>query len=108
SLGVSWRLHKENFLKDVKVIDELKLRASYGVIGNQGIPSYQTLLRLQSDEAQKTNYNFGNTIATGYAPVRIPNRDLTWEETKQTNVGLDYFMFNNRLKLIVDLYRKRT
>lgn len=108
SIGASWRIHKEDFLKDFKPISEFKLRTSYGIIGNQGIPSYQTLMLLQSDESAKTNYNFGNKVSTGYAPVRIANKDLTWEETKQLNIGVDYHMFDNRLKLNVDIYNKIT
>lgn len=108
SIGLSWRMQKEDWLKDIEQINNLKLRVSYGLTGNQAIPSYQTLLLLNSSESKKTNYNFGNTINPGYAPVNIPNKDLTWEQTKQLNFGLDLNMFTNRLNFVVDLYNKET
>ncbi|MDR0419365.1 MAG: TonB-dependent receptor, partial [Prevotellaceae bacterium] len=108
SLGLSWRVNKESFFKNIKSINELKLRTSAGITGNQGIPSYQTLLQVESGESRKTNYNFGNKISTGYAPARLPNTDLTWEQTKQYNAGLDLHMFDSRLMFTADIYRKET
>jgi TonB-linked SusC/RagA family outer membrane protein len=109
SLGLSWRMNKENFLADIEDLSELKLRASTGVAGNQSIPSYQTLGQYFTEEDPgRTNFNFGNNVNVGYAPVRIANKDLTWEETQQTNIGVDLGLFKNRFILVADIYRKDT
>jgi TonB-dependent starch-binding outer membrane protein SusC len=108
SVGLSWRASQEKWLKTMDQISDLKLRTSYGVTGNQSIPSYQTLLQLQSNEASKTNFNFGNSINSGYAPVGIPNQDLTWETTKQFNAGVDLSLFSNRVSFVADVYNKET
>lgn len=109
SLGLSWRIHKENFLENNEAVNEFKLRASIGVTGNQSIQPYQTLGQFYSQENPgRTNFNFGNNVNIGYAPVRLQNEDLTWEETLQTDIGIDLGLFKNRISFIVDVYQKDT
>lgn len=106
SAAVAWRLSEENFIKDIKAISNLKLRASWGKTGNQAIQPYQTLATVASG----FNYPYeGNSTANiGFALGRAANPDLKWESTEQTNVGIDLGLFDERLFATVDLYRKTT
>ena len=108
SASVAWRMSEESFMQDIGIINELKLRASYGVTGSQAIQALATrsrpLLGLQY------NYPFtGQTATIGIAPSnRIANPDLTWEKTAQTNAGIDLAMWSSRFTFSFDLYRKLT
>jgi TonB-linked SusC/RagA family outer membrane protein len=102
SAAFAWRVSDEPFLEDVSGLDELKLRVSYGLVGNPSIRPYNSLARL-SDQA----YPFGGTPGAGYFPVSIGNPDLTWEKTRQFNVGADVG-FWDRFRVIADYYQKRT
>jgi TonB-linked SusC/RagA family outer membrane protein len=102
SAALAWRVSDEPFMDAVGAVDELKLRASYGVAGNPGIRPYQSLARLTS-----TSYSFGGTLVSGYFPVGVQNPDLTWESTSQVDVGIDLGLWN-RMTLTADWYRKRT
>ncbi len=117
--AVSWKLHQEQFIKDLNLFDEFKLRASYGISGNQGISPYQTLSRygietFYTDGGWSTAIGPGYVI--GYTGVGgrykewggIPNKDLRWETTAQYNFGADFSFFNNRLGVTVDYYSKNT
>jgi TonB-linked SusC/RagA family outer membrane protein len=99
SVSVGWRLVEENFLSNVDLLSELKLRASYGTTGNQEIGnfSYQALI---------TGANYLDN--PGIALTQIPNPDLKWESTNQLNVGADIGILNNRVNLAVDYYIKKT
>ncbi len=99
SAAVAWRLSEENFLKDVKAIDNLKLRLSYGVTGNERIPSYQYMSNMEID--------YYNGVL-GLAPATIPNTNLKWETTKQYNVGIDLAVLKSRIIFTADAYLKIT
>ncbi|WP_082035984.1 SusC/RagA family TonB-linked outer membrane protein [Pedobacter lusitanus] len=101
--SAAWRLSGESFMSKLKAVSDLKLRASYGITGNQEIGQYQSLGALQTE-----SYNFGNVIAIGYAPNRIANPDLKWETTAQLNFGLDLGLFKNRITVTTDWYQKKT
>jgi len=106
SAAIAWKLSNENFLKDVKAINELKLRFSYGKTGNQGIGSYASLAKLSV-----YNYPFGGGVQTGIANdlyAGPANDKLKWETTSAYNLGLDLAMLNNRLNLTVEVYKKIT
>lgn len=117
--AVSWKAHNEDFIKNTEVFDELKVRLSYGISGNQGISPYQTLSRYgienyYDDGSWKTTIGPGY-ISGQYGPdyrynywAGIPNKDLKWETTGQLNLGLDMAFFNRRLRATVDVYRKTT
>lgn len=106
SAAIAWKLSNESFLKDVKAISDLKLRFSYGQTGNQGIGSYASLAKLSV-----YNYPFGGAVQTGIANdlyAGPANDKLRWETTSAYNLGLDLAMFNNRLNVSVEVYKKIT
>ncbi|SIO52308.1 SusC/RagA family TonB-linked outer membrane protein [Chitinophaga niabensis] len=101
--SVAWRVSNESFMHNVKAVSDLKIRASYGLTGNQEIGQYQSLGGLQTQ-----NYSFGNVLTVGYAPNRIGNPRLKWETTTQVDIGLDFALFNNRIQVTADWYQKKT
>jgi TonB-linked SusC/RagA family outer membrane protein len=101
--SVAWKLSEEDFIKNLNAFDELKLRVSYGKIGNQEISPYQSLAGLSN-----MSYIIGDKVYKGFAPSNIPNKDLKWETTAQTDVGLDFSLFNGRLNGTIDAYYKKT
>ncbi len=106
SAGIAWNISNERFLENSKVINNLKLRGSYGEVGNQGVGPYQTLDQLRTG----SNVSFGGgTLTTGLSlSTQLGNPDLKWETTEQMNIGVDLGMFNGRLSLTADYYKKNT
>lgn len=107
--SVGWRISEEKFFEDARDwVDNLKLRLSYGSLGNQNVESYYTFLRMISLHDFAT-FNFGSDIKAKYSSIGAPIADdLTWETAKQWNVGLDLSMFNNRLSATGDFYVRNT
>lgn len=105
SVALGWNVKNERFLEDSKVISGLKLRLSYGKVGNQAISPYQSLSKFET-----STYALNTTSAS--TVVRLssaaPNPDLKWETTKQSNIGVDMGFLNNRLNITADLYKKTT
>jgi TonB-linked SusC/RagA family outer membrane protein len=101
SLG--WNIFKEDFLRNSKIISNLKLRASYGTSGTTSIAPYGSLY-LQSPQNAVVN----GVIIGGVGPQSLGNPDLKWETTKQTDIGIDLGILKDRLSLTVDIYRKNT
>lgn len=101
--ALAWNIHNEDFLKDSKHISNLKLRTSIGQVGNASVPVQGALL-----DQQFSNYSFNGGISNGISPQNLENRDLTWETTTQTNVGLDIGLFDNTLNISADYYTKNT
>ena len=108
SAGLAWNVSNETFLKNVEAIDNLKLRLSYGVVGNQAISPYQSLNLLVT--GPKAAYSFdGGKLNPGVALSTLAgSSDLKWETTKQWNAGVDFSLFKGRLTLTADVYRKIT
>lgn len=105
SFSAGWRISQESFFTDaVSWVSDLKLRASWGKLGNQSIGDYpyQDLITLGQ------NYPFGNELKAGGAVTRIANKSITWETTKVTDVGLDLALFSNRLNFTADYFIKAT
>lgn len=96
----AWRMSEESFLKPVKWINELKVRASYGLTGNDGIGDFASL------GLYGAGYNYGGN--PGIAPTQLPNPDLKWETTAQTGLGFDISMFKSRVNLNFDVYYNHT
>ncbi len=104
SVSLGWRINEEGFMQDVDWIDELKLRAGYGVTGNQEISNYQSLARLSS--SGKFYYN-GQWI-NSYGPASNANEDLKWEKKSEFNVGLDFSVLKGRISGTLDYYNRTT
>lgn len=103
SAAAAWNIIKEPFLQNMGAISNLRLRASYGEVGNPAITPYQTLGSL----TQQT-YNYGGTTTTGLYPYSAPNPNLNWEYTATTNVGVDFGFWQNRLSGTLELYHSYT
>jgi TonB-linked SusC/RagA family outer membrane protein len=103
SFAVGWNLSEEPFIKNIAAIDQMKLRASWGAIGNQAITPYQTQALLG-----RTAYAWDNTAAYGYRPNSIGNPDLRWETSTTSNAGLDFSFFRGRLSGSAEYYVTRT
>ncbi|MEQ9287914.1 MAG: SusC/RagA family TonB-linked outer membrane protein [Cyclobacteriaceae bacterium] len=106
--ALAWRLSNEEFIKSVEAIDNLKLRVSYGVTGNQAIAPYQTLSAIQTGGTGLDYPTSGGALSVGSAFNRIANPDLKWEKTAQTDFGFDLSLFEGRLNLVADYYYKKT
>lgn len=103
--ALAWRISEERFMREnVKFIDNLKLRASYGITGNTALSPYQSLDRMSP---VKYIYN-GNTESVGYAPSGISNSQLKWETSSELDLGFDLGILNNRLGFTFDYYKKNT
>ena len=109
SASVAWRLSGEDFLKDVTWINDLKLRAGWGQQGNQsGLADYAWVQQYGTNYYDWTKTEFADATPTLGGKSNIGNKDLTWETTTQTNVGIDWSMFNSRLIVTLDGYYKYT
>lgn len=106
--GLAWRINQEDFLKDVNFLDNLKLRTSYGIVGNQEISSYQSMAQVDATSSRYTDYVFGGTLANGSRTSILAQPDLTWEKSRQFDLGLDFALFKNRLSGSIDGYYKYT
>ena len=104
SASVGWVVSDEEFLKDLRQVSFAKLRASYGVIGNNNIGNYTQYALVNNT----TNAVFGSNVATGANVISLANNKLGWETTKQFDLGLDLGLLNDRIQFIYDFYTKRT
>lgn len=93
SISAGWRISDESFMKNVKWIDDLKLRYDFGVTGNQNFDSYKSL----STYSSFGYYSYNNTAFHVWGPGKNTNPDLRWEKAKNQNIGLDFSLFNNRV-----------
>jgi len=100
-----WNMKQESFLRRVKDIDELSLRLSAGLTGNDAIAAYNSLERYASSTG---GYLFGGSQATSYYLDRIANPDLTWEKTFLANAAVDLSVLDGRLKVTVEAYSSFT
>ena len=105
AISASYNVGEENFLKG-GVFSTLKLRAGYGLQGNQAVRPYSTQILVRTDAGAR--YLFGNALQTGFVAATNENPDLKWETAAQANVGIDYGFANNRFSGVVDFYQKNT
>ncbi|SEA48870.1 TonB-linked outer membrane protein, SusC/RagA family [Pedobacter hartonius] len=109
SVALGWNVSNEDFLKNVKQIDNLKLRASYGTSGNQAVGVYQTLTTQGI-----TKYIYSGVTTTGLLSSSLGvngvlgNANLNWESTTGTNLGLDYSLFHSRISGSIEVYKTKT
>lgn len=106
SASLAWRMEQEEFLKDVSWLNQLKLRASYGVTGNQSIDPYSTFSMYGGGDFHYAD-GAGNQEST-LTVTNLPNDGLTWEKTSSWNIGFDFGLFRSRLTGTLDLYMKQT
>ncbi|HEY8896849.1 MAG TPA: TonB-dependent receptor [Niastella sp.] len=104
SVAVAWKIQEEDFLHQFDFIDELKLRASYGIIGSQSIANYLYITTFSNGG----DAIFGGVRTTSLAPSRVANPDLKWEAAKQADIGVDFAFFNRRLTGSIEYYDRRT
>ena len=103
SASVGWRISKESFFPELKWLSDFKLRASYGVTGNNNIGNYTSQAIINP-----SNYVLGNAISPGATIGSFPNSNLGWEQSKQLDIGTDISLFNGKLNLTAEYYRKLT
>ena len=113
SIALGWRMEQEEFMKGISWINQLKVRAGYGVTGNAAITPYQTKGLISS-----LFYPFGSSLAPGYVgyeamlgasgQVAMANQNMGWEKTKQWNFGVDFSILNGRISGIFDIYTSHT
>jgi len=119
AIALGWKLNKEDFMSDIKIISDLKLRGSYGVTGNQDVLgnnnlgssgaqsiAYPYLPVYQVSNAQ-AQYQFGNEYFNTLRPG-VYDKNLKWETTAQTNIGVDFGLFSDRITGTIDYYSKKT
>jgi len=104
--SIAWKLGNESFIKDLNIFSDLKLRASYGVVGNEAIRAYQTISAINS--GANYPYNGNDNTDLGFIIANPANPNLKWESTTQKNIGLDFSIFRGRLSATVDWYDKKT
>jgi TonB-linked SusC/RagA family outer membrane protein len=100
AVKLGWRVSEEDFLKNSNLINDLKFRATWGVSGNERIGDYLFT------GAIEPGFNYNGL--TGFAPTRLGNADVTWEETASTNIGFDLTMLDRRLEINADVWEKKT
>jgi TonB-dependent starch-binding outer membrane protein SusC len=105
SASAGWVVSDENFMKSSRAINFMKLRASYGLSGNNQIPNYGSISLLGASNA---NYASGNTLLNGQTITTIANPNLRWEKTSQLNIGVDMRLLKNRVNLSADFYNSIT
>ena len=103
SFALAWKMQEEEFIKTINWINELKPRFSYGVVGNSSVNPYTT-----SGPLSRNPYVFGSAAAIGYLPQLVQNPLLKWEQTAETNIGLDFGFLKNRLSGSIELYKQNT
>ncbi len=99
SIGLSWNLDREAFLRDSKTVSGLKLRASYGIVGNQEIGDYEYALNYTASQYDGSS---------SYSKSNVSNKDLKWETTASYNIGADLSLWQGRLNIVADAYYKKT
>ncbi len=104
SVAGAWRISSEPFLKDITAISDLKLRASWGKLGNQNVPLYSYLNSVDISQG----YSFHNSVVSGAAVTSLSDPGISWESTAIRNLGLDLTLWNGELGVIADFYDKKT
>ncbi len=103
SVGLAWNVEKENFMADISTISMLKVRSSYGIVGEQGVSPYNSLAKFNNSATY-----FNETLVPAVLIGGLPSKDLTWETTKQFDLGIEIGILNNRYSFEADFYKKTT
>ena len=102
SAAIGWRVSDEAFMQNVQFISDFKIRASYGVTGNNAIGNYRALSLLNT-----SNYVIGDALTPGTVPGSLANTNLGWESQSQADIGIDIALLKNRISIVADYYDKR-
>ncbi len=102
SLSAGWRISEESFMKSLTILTDLKVRASWGLAGNNGVGDYDQIARLSF-----ANYSYNGQLVNGQVPDNFPNSDLSWETSETLDFGLDIGFMQNRIYGSFDYYIKR-
>lgn len=105
--SVGWRLSEENFIKDLNAFSNLKLRTSWGQLGNQRIDGYWPYLSVFNQEFDQS-YSYGGNLAPGAAVTKLVDENISWETTTSYDLGLDMGFFDNKLSIEADYFDKKT
>jgi len=105
SFSGAWRISQEGFMRDMSFISDMKIRGSYGILGNSNIAQYQYQSTVSFDGVW---YYLNNIKTTGALPLTPSNKDVRWENQYSTDLGIDLSLFKNRLSFTLDYYNKRT
>lgn len=108
SVAVAWQASNEQFIKDLGIFSQLKLRAGYGETGNESIGPYNSLSTISTSFGTRSSYIFNGSAQPIASPSRIANPDLGWEKTQGINVGLDIGLLEDRLDISANYYYKKT
>jgi TonB-linked SusC/RagA family outer membrane protein len=103
SAGAAWKISEEDFMQDIEAISSLKLRASYGIVGEQGVSPYNSLAKYNP-----RNIFFNQSISPAVILASLPSTGLEWEKTHQTDIGVEIGFLNNRYSVEIDYYNKQT
>lgn len=108
--SLAWRISQESFMKNIKNLDDLKLRVSYGQVGNDAISADQWSQLWAATTDTRWQYGLNRVLQPSYdlASPQLSNRDLKWETTITRNIGLDFSLYNHRLTGTVDVYQNST
>jgi TonB-linked SusC/RagA family outer membrane protein len=101
--ALAWKMTDEDFVKKLNVFSDLKLRVSYGQVGNANVAPYSTQASLLN-----TVYDYDQQVGIGFAPGNLANQDLKWERSQELNLGLNMGFLNNRISATVELYKRIT
>src|SRR5690606_37548015 len=104
AISAGWRISEESFMAGVDFISDLKLRASYGVTGNNSSGDYAAISTITGNQI----YWFGGNAATGYTIRTMANENLKWETTYMTNIGFDLGLMDNQLTMAVEYFNNKT
>lgn len=107
ALAIAWRLNKENFLADVNFLSDLKIRAGYGVTGQQDVGGAYPYLPVYVTSTPTAQYQFGNTFYETYRPSAY-DASFKWEETATYNIGLDFGFLGDRITGSIDVYQRES
>lgn len=104
SFSAGWRINEELFMQDIRAINNLKLRASWGQLGNQSISLYSYLNNININQGT----TFNNSVVAGSAVTTLSDPNISWETTTIKNIGLDLGLWNNKLEITIDVFDKAT
>jgi len=104
SVSGAWRISEEPFMQNIDLLSDLKLRGSWGQLGNQNIALYSYVSNINLDQGT----SFNNTLVAGSAVTTLSDANISWETTTMTNIGLDLGLWENKLTFVMDVFNKVT